>query len=114
MFENEIGRLIRTTSEKCPICKRPLQVRARKLTSMFKDEILTKEHQYLACSNPSCEYERDLEQKIREKHPDKYSEPIKAIEQRGGGNGYSKPSRFEQRDRRPSAKSNRRGDRRNS
>ena len=112
MEGNDLGRLVRTLSEKCPRCERPLQIRARKIIYWFKNDPLDKEVEYIACSNPSCEYEREMEQKKREHRPDKYSSVPAVIEWRGSGN--RKSSRFGTSDRATSKKGDRRGDRRNT
>lgn len=84
----DLGRLIRTTSDKCPLCKKPLQIRARIKVSRFKDKQIEKEIQYLSCSGQDCEYESSLKQKERKVRPNKYEEDenglTKSARDRGG------------------------------
>ena len=55
---DELGKLKRTLSEKCPFCDRPLQVRAT-IRTYYSDEgeEITSENLYVRCSNLSCDYE---------------------------------------------------------
>jgi hypothetical protein len=97
-MSRDLGRLIRTTSDKCPLCKKPLQVRARIKTSRFKDKQIEKEIQYLSCSGQGCEYESSLKQKERKVHPNKYEEDE---------NGLTKSSRDRNAGRAKGQRSNR-------
>lgn len=58
MVMTQIGRLKRTTSDKCPRCNRPLQIRILSRPSISDDgEEIESNFEYIRCSNLSCEYE---------------------------------------------------------
>lgn len=60
---SELGRLKKTLKEKCPICSKNLQIRARKFIVVEFGEDIEKEKEYIRCSNLSCDYERGIDKK---------------------------------------------------
>lgn len=68
-MESKIGRLVRSTSKKCPECSTSLQVRVRNEHIMIKGESLLSPDEYEYCHK--CGYENDIESKI--KRSKKYS-----------------------------------------
>lgn len=67
-----LGRLVKTLSEKCPECNHPLQLRARKITSLSRGVEMESEEEYKVCS--VCEYEQEIplrDRKKRIQHIDK-------------------------------------------
>ena len=62
---DSIGRLKHTTSQKCSNCGFNLQLRARKVTQLFRGEELTSETDYLFC--PMCEHEEEIKKQKKRK-----------------------------------------------
>jgi hypothetical protein len=60
-----IGRLKHSLKERCPECRKVLQVRVKDVMSMDNGVEITIPLEYIACSNKSCDYERTIEQKRR-------------------------------------------------
>jgi len=60
-----IGRLKRSTKERCPVCDKILQIRVRDVRMMRKGIEVIVPEDYIACSNKNCFYERYIEQKRR-------------------------------------------------
>lgn len=58
-----IGKLKHSLKEKCPYCGKILQVRVREFQSLKDGIVITVPIDYICCSNKSCDYERDVEQK---------------------------------------------------
>ena len=63
-----IGRLKHSLKEKCPECKKVLQLRVRDIKSVLKGVEIIIPEEYICCSNKNCNYERDIEQKRRRIH----------------------------------------------
>ena len=59
------GRLKRSLKEKCPECGKVLQIRVIEKESVKEGEIITIQEEYICCSNKSCDYEQEIEQKRR-------------------------------------------------
>jgi len=60
-----IGKLKRSLKERCPDCGKVLQLRVMDIRAIINgDEVLVPK-EYISCSNPNCDYERDVEQKRR-------------------------------------------------
>jgi len=60
-----IGKLKHSLKERCPECGKVLQLRVIDVKSMMDGVEITTPKEYIACSNKSCDYERDVEQKRR-------------------------------------------------
>ena len=60
---DDLGRLIRTLHEKCPVCHSPLQMRAVTVKLLVKGQEITEEEIHCVCS--LCSYEEDVEPKRR-------------------------------------------------
>jgi hypothetical protein len=60
-----IGKLKHSLKERCPECGKVLQLRVVDILSLMDGIQITTPFEYIACSNKSCEYERDIEQKRR-------------------------------------------------
>lgn len=88
---DNLGRLVRTLGEKCKFCGRPLQLRARKGYSMFMGEQILNEVEYIHCSNPDCDFEREVEQKKRKQKMDRGS-VVELVPDRRD-NGYNQRNR---------------------
>jgi DNA-directed RNA polymerase subunit M/transcription elongation factor TFIIS len=56
--QNNLGRLKRTLSEKCPSCSKPMQLRVRQIENLQRGEIITEEDEYKKCS--VCDYEEEI------------------------------------------------------
>lgn len=65
MGEKNIGKLKSSTKRRCPECGKILQVRIRTASGFFNGFPLDFEEEYIACSNPNCWYEEEIEQKRR-------------------------------------------------
>ena len=65
MGKKHIGKLKTTTKRRCPDCGKILQVRIRTASGFFNGFPLDFEEEYIACSNPNCWYEEEIEQKRR-------------------------------------------------
>lgn len=61
------GRLKRSLKERCPECGKVLQIRIIEEESMQDGIPITIPIEYICCSNKSCDYERNIEQKRRRK-----------------------------------------------
>lgn len=58
-MSDSLGRLVRTTNEKCQECHSPLQIRARNVQQLSDGETLIFEQEYKYC--PKCQEEYSLE-----------------------------------------------------
>jgi ssDNA-binding Zn-finger/Zn-ribbon topoisomerase 1 len=65
MGEKNIGKLKSYTKKRCPECGKILQIRVRAVSGFFNGLPLDFEEEYIACSNPNCWYEEEIEQKRR-------------------------------------------------
>ena len=65
-----IGKLKHSLKERCPECGKVLQLRMFEIKSMRDGVEIVTPNEYIACSNKSCEYERDVEQKRRRRKED--------------------------------------------
>jgi len=96
-----LGRLVRTTKQRCKECNTTLQIRAREINIREEDKgiLKTVPSEYLYCHK--CEYEEELESKIKRK---KKFERIELVEKeepkkvwksksfdKDKKDGYSKP-----------------------
>ena len=59
------GKLKRSLKERCPECGKVLQLRVLHEESMRKGIPIIIEIEYICCSNKSCFYKRNIEQKRR-------------------------------------------------
>lgn len=59
------GKFKKTLKEKCPICGANLQIRVRYEKGLKKGVEIEIPIEYIACSNRSCYYREELEQKRR-------------------------------------------------
>ena len=60
-----IGKLKHSLKERCPECGKPLQLRLIEITTMQKGIEVISPEERICCSNRSCYYEREIEQKRR-------------------------------------------------
>jgi hypothetical protein len=91
--DNELGRLIRTLSEKCSACHSPMQLRARKIDILVRGVEESDEEEYKVCSVCGEEVEiryRDI--KKRKKVFDKTAIVSDAVEKKEGRNEYKQRS----------------------
>jgi hypothetical protein len=66
-----IGRLKRSINERCPECRNILQIRVRDIDEIRSGIPIVISEEYIVCSNKSCGYEREMEQKrIRRQEDD--------------------------------------------
>lgn len=65
MGDHSLGRLKHSINKKCPECGKVLQLRVRSVAGFFNGLPVDVPEEYIACSNPSCWYEQDVEQKRR-------------------------------------------------
>jgi hypothetical protein len=65
-----IGKLKHSLKERCPECGKVLQLRMFEITSMRDGVEIVTPKEYIACSNKSCDYEQDVEQKRRRRKED--------------------------------------------
>lgn len=65
MDKKHIGKLKTSTKRRCPECGKILQIRVRAVSGFFNGLPLDFEEEYIACSNPNCWYEEEIEQKHR-------------------------------------------------
>lgn len=73
-----IGRLKRTIGKKCPECGSQLQIRERDIPSIVSGMSVFIQEEYICCSNKSCYYEIEIEQKRRKVKQIKIEEePVK-------------------------------------
>jgi len=62
----DLGKLKRTTNEKCPVCNKPLQIRAKNRISFGEEgEEISTEIEYIQCS--SCDYSENMRKDRKEK-----------------------------------------------
>lgn len=62
-----LGRIKHTLKERCPECGKVLQVRVLEEQGVREGISMSFEKEYICCSNPNCDYERDVEQKRKRK-----------------------------------------------
>ena len=63
------SKLKKTLYEACPECGAPLQVRSRSVSRMEKGVLFYIDEDYIACSNSSCFYEKEVhKQSIRKRY----------------------------------------------
>ena len=65
MGNHNVGKLKHSTKDKCPECGKILQIRIREVSGFFSGIPVLIEEEYIACSNPNCYYEVDIEAKRR-------------------------------------------------
>lgn len=58
-----LGKLKRTLKDKCPECKKVLQLREKQEDTFIKGFPVTTASEYIYC--PSCGYEEEIKQKKR-------------------------------------------------
>lgn len=58
-----LGKVKRTLKDKCPECRKPLQVRAYEEKTIIDGIPASIPIEYIKCSNPSCSYKKSIEQK---------------------------------------------------
>ncbi len=58
-----IGKLKRTLKDKCPVCKKQLQLRVIEHKEFRKGILIVLSEEHIYCSNKNCDYEREVEQK---------------------------------------------------
>ena len=59
------GRLKHSLKDRCPDCGKILQLRVREIDTIEKGIEVILQEEYICCSNKSCDYEKQLEQKRR-------------------------------------------------
>ncbi len=74
MSQDNIGRLKHSLKERCPDCKKQLQVRVRNIETVENGVEISIPLEYILCSNKSCGYERSVEQK-RKRRMEEIIEP---------------------------------------
>jgi len=63
-----LGKLKHSLKEKCPQCKRVLQLRVFNIPKIEKGIEVIEKKEYIVCSNSEeCSYEREVEQKRKRK-----------------------------------------------
>jgi len=65
-----LGRLKHSLKERCPECGKVLQLRVMEVEGLQDGITIIIPKEYITCSNKSCDYERDIEQKRRRKQED--------------------------------------------
>ena len=94
--ENNLGRLIRTLPEKCPLCHSPMQLRSRKIKVLVRGIEEQEEDEYKICSVCDNEVEiRQKDQKKRKRVIDKTAFIPEVIDSKKEGrkDGYKKSER---------------------
>lgn len=67
MIMKNAGKLKKTLKERCPICNKVLQIRTMSYSGIIKGVPFEAEEEYIACSDPNCFYEKELDKKNRKK-----------------------------------------------
>ena len=67
MPTDDLGRLVRTLKDKCPLCHNPLQLRARTNSQLVRGVEVVTEKKYISCS--VCDYEKSEAKQKGKKHP---------------------------------------------
>jgi hypothetical protein len=86
-----LGRLIRTLPDKCPLCHSSMQLRARKIIVLVRGVEEDDEEEYKVCS--VCDNELEIRQKDRKKRKrvfDKTAYVPEVIDKKEGRGGYKK------------------------
>lgn len=60
-----IGKLKKSINERCPLCGSVLQIRVYQNKTLQKGNEIYVDEEYIACSNPNCDYEREIPKKKR-------------------------------------------------
>lgn len=82
-MDSELGRLIRTLKEKCPVCTHPMQLRARKIISLLRGVETIEEEEYKCCS--VCDFESEIrDHKKRKQVFDKTAFVKEPVEEKKG------------------------------
>jgi len=68
-----LGKVKRTLKERCPECRKVLQTRVYEEETIIDGISVTIPVEYIRCSNPSCFYEKKIEQK-RKRQEDYYGD----------------------------------------
>ena len=97
--QENIGRLKRTLSEKCPVCGKPLQLRVREIESLLRGETVIDEETYKKCS--VCDFTEEIKNQKKRKRVFDKTKMVKEDlvvddrKDRKGGNN----DRYKQRER---------------
>lgn len=65
-----IGKLKKSMKERCPLCGKTLQLRVYEKKILQKGNEVLIDEEYITCSNPDCDYEREVLKKKKRKKLD--------------------------------------------
>lgn len=66
-MNSNIGKFKRFLKDRCPICNCILEIRVFEDGTLVKGVMCTTPYEYIICSNLTCGYEKNIEQR-RRKH----------------------------------------------